>query len=100
MVHEDDYSDPSSAKVKNSWTYISSAPKLSQHAQEQPYLYKHDKSFTLISGQFIILYMPSLVSATFLIFLIKIKAEKDMPKFSQDTWPWNLIHVSIKAMHA
>jgi len=49
----------------------------------------------LISGQFIILYMLSFVSVTFLPSLIKIKAEKDMAKFSQDTWPWNLIHVSM-----
>jgi hypothetical protein len=100
MGHEINYSDPSSAKVKNRWTYISSARKLSQHAQEQLYLYKRDKSFILIRGQFIILYMPSLVSVTFLPSQIDIKAEKDEAKFSQDTWPWNLIHVSMKSMYA
>lgn len=66
----------------------------------QLYLYKHDKSFTLISSQFIILYMLSLVSVTLLLSLIKIKAEKDVEKFHQNTWPWNLIHVSMKAMNA
>jgi len=44
--------------------------------------------------------MLSLLSVTFLLSLIKIKAEKDIEKFSQDTWPWNLIHVYKKAMLA
>jgi len=44
--------------------------------------------------------MLSLLSVTFLLSLIKIKAEKDIEKFSQDTWPWNLIHASMKAIHA